>query len=72
MNILFLHRNFPVQYRHLAVELAKDPNNTVVFIANNDKLQIQGINKVVYKLKREVPKNCHRYLRFYEESIIHG
>lgn len=72
MNILFLHRNFPAQYRHIAVELAKDPSNNVVFITNNDKLQIQGIKKVVYKLKREVPKNCHRYLSFYEESIIHG
>lgn len=72
MNILFLHRNFSAQFRHIAVELAKDPNNKVVFITNNDKLQIRGITKVVYKLKREVPKNCHRYLRFYEESIIHG
>ena len=72
MNILFLHRNFPAQYRHIAVELAKDPKNKVVFITNNDKLQIQGISKIVYKLKREVPKDCHRYLKFYEESIIHG
>lgn len=72
MNILFLHRNFPAQFRHIAAELAKDPDNTVVFITNNDKLQLPGINKVVYKLKREVPKNCHRYLSFYEESIIHG
>jgi len=72
MNILFLHRNFPAQFRHIATELAKDPNNTVVFITNNDTLQLKGINKVIYKLKRQVPKNCHRYLSFYEESIIHG
>lgn len=72
MNILFLHRNFPAQFRHISAELAKDPNNKVFFITNNDTLQLPGINKVVYKLKREVPKNCHRYLRFYEESIIHA
>lgn len=72
MNILFLHRNFPAQFRHIAVELAKDPNNNVVFITNNNDLNIEGINKIVYKLKREVPKNCHRYLNFYEDSIIHG
>lgn len=72
MNILFLHRNFPAQFRHIAAELAKNPSNKVVFITNNDKLQLKGINKVVYKLKREVPKNCHRYLKFYEESIIHA
>lgn len=72
MNILFLHRNFPAQFRHISAELAKDPNNKVFFITNNDKLQLPGINKIFYKPKREVPKNCHRYLKFYEESIIHA
>ena len=72
MNILFLHRNFPAQFRHIATALANDPNNKVFFITNNDKLQLPNIHKVYYKPKREVPKNCHRYLRFYEESIIHA
>lgn len=72
MNILFLHRNFPAQYRHIAATLANDPGNKVFFITNNDKLQLPNINKVFYKPKREVPKNCHRYLKFYEDSIIHA
>lgn len=73
MNILFLHRNFPAQFRHLAVTLAKDPKNNVVFVTNNvNTPTFGGIKKVVYKLKRKVPDDCHRYLRFYEESIIHG
>lgn len=72
MNILFLHRNFPAQFRHISTALAADPNNNVFFITNNDKLQLPNINKVYYKPKREVPKNCHRYLRFYEESVIHA
>lgn len=72
MNILFLHRNFPAQFRHISAALANDKNNKVVFITNNDKLQLPNIQKVYYKPKREVPQNCHRYLRFYEESIIHA
>lgn len=72
MNILFLHRNFPAQFRHIAAVLANDPNNKVFFITNNDKLNLPNINKVYYQTKREVPKDCHRYLRFYEESIIHA
>lgn len=72
MNILFLHRNFPAQFRHISAALASDPNNKVVFITNNETLQLPNIHKVFYKPKREVPKNCHRYLRFYEESIIHA
>jgi glycosyltransferase involved in cell wall biosynthesis len=72
MNILFLHRNFPAQFRHIAQELAKDPNNNVVFVTGNDNLELPNIKKVIYKLKREVPENCHRYLKFYEESINHA
>ena len=72
MNILFLHRNFPAQFRHILPVLANDKNNRVVFITNNDKMNMDNVLKVVYKLKRDVPDNCHRYLRTYEESVIHG
>ena len=73
MNILFIHRNFPAQFKFLAYELAKDKRNNVFFVTNNvDTKSFGNIKKVVYKLKRKVPDNCHRYLRFYEESIIHG
>jgi glycosyltransferase involved in cell wall biosynthesis len=73
MNIIFLHRNFPAQFKFLALELAKDKNNNVFFVTNNENTRpFGGIKKVIYKLKRQVPDDCHRYLRFYEESIIHG
>lgn len=72
MKILFLHRNFPGQFRYLAPALAENPENEVYFITNAQNGNIPGVNKMVYKLKREVPANCHRYLRFFEECIIHG
>jgi len=73
MNIIFLHRNFPAQFKYLALELAKDRANNVIFVTNNTAMKsFGGIKKLVYNLKRKVPADCHRYLRFYEESIIHG
>ena len=72
MNILFLHRNFPAQFRYLIKELVKNKENKIVFITNNDSHKIPGVMKIQYRLKREVPENCHRYLRFYEEAIIHA
>ena len=72
MKILFLHRNFPAQFRYLALELAKNPDNQVVFITNNDTLNLKGIHKIVYKTKRKIPRDSHQYLRFYEDSIIHA
>ena len=73
MNILFVHRNFPAQFKYFAQELAKDHRNKVVFVTNNTNTKTFGrITKVEYKLKRKVPDDCHRYLKFYEEAIIHG
>lgn len=72
MNILFLHRNFPAQFRHIAPYFASNPDNNVVFITNNTTVNFPNIRKICYKLKREIPRDCHSYLRFYEEAIIHG
>lgn len=71
MNILFLHRNFPAQFRHVAMDLVTDPLNLVMFITCNDQYEIPGVNKIVYKPK-EVSKSCNPFLNFFEESIIHG
>lgn len=70
MNILFLHRNFPAQFRHLAAYLAK--NNNVVFLTNNNRQQIAGINRIAYGLHREVKAETHHYMKFYEDSLLHG
>lgn len=49
MNILFLHRSFPGQFKYLAAALAVDKNNRVVFITEDDKNQIAGVEKRIYK-----------------------
>ena len=44
-----------------------------MFVTNNNTVPTcDGVTKVVYKLKRKVPDNCHRYTRFFEEAINHG
>ena len=73
MNFLFSHRNYPAQFRHILIELAKDPSNNIFFLTGTEnKNYIRGVKKVVYKLKRKVPENSHRYLKQFEEAIIHG
>ena len=57
----------------MITELGKDPKNEIVFLCNTQTpIEIKGVKKVLYKLKRKVPQNAHRYLKQYEESIIHG
>lgn len=70
MNVLFLHKTFPGQFKHIVSELAKNSENTIYFITQDNSVQIQNVNKIVYKPKLEISKNCNPYLPPYEESVI--
>lgn len=50
MRILFLHPNFPAQFRHLAVALAKDSSNQVVLALQEKKVVCRESTKHFIKL----------------------
>ena len=47
MKILFLHQNFPGQYKHLARHLGAMPDNQVVFITQREDASLPGVSKIV-------------------------
>ncbi len=51
MKFIFIHPNFPAQFRHLAEFLGKDPKNRVIFITANPRPEwkIPGVHKIIYK-----------------------
>lgn len=71
MIILFIHRNFPAQFKYIATELAKDPNNLVLFLTSNTTVQIPNIHKIVYTPKTSNTSG-HPYLGIYQDSVLHG
>lgn len=72
MKILFLHRNFPAQFRHLATSLAADPTNQVVFITARAEGSMAGVGKFLYNVTRAVSPQTHRYVRPLEEAVCDG
>ena len=70
MKILFIHPNFPGQFKHIAKHLAKDPENEVVFACTYpNKLDIAGVKKVISK--PDAPKKgskIHRYVAGFEKA----
>jgi glycosyltransferase involved in cell wall biosynthesis len=50
MKVLFIHPNFPAQFRHVATALGRAPANTVVFATANPRPEwkIPGVRKVVF------------------------
>jgi glycosyltransferase involved in cell wall biosynthesis len=72
MNILFLHPNFPAQFRHLAAVLARDPANRVVFATAREEGGIRGVHKAVFKPSRSARRETHHYVRPLENAVLHG
>ena len=72
MRVLFLHNNFPAQYRHVAAALAAEPDNQVVFGTMNKQGAMKGVAKVLYKPSRPPSDKTHHYLRGLENAVLHG
>lgn len=72
MRFLFLHSNFPAQYRHVALALAKDKNNQVVFGTKNRDTNLPGIYKAIFEPSRNPHPATHHYVRPLESAVLHG
>lgn len=73
MRVLFLHPNFPAQFRHVATLLSKDPKNQLVFgTKTENNLQISGVHKAMYSVAREPNPQTHHYIRVLEGAVLQG
>jgi glycosyltransferase involved in cell wall biosynthesis len=72
MRVLFLHPNFPAQFRHLAVALVQDSNHQVVFGTARREGSLPGVYKAVYTPSREAHPQTHHYLRTLENAVLQG
>ncbi|WGV27863.1 glycosyltransferase family 4 protein [Halotia branconii] len=72
MRVLFLHSNFPAQYRHVALALAQNPNNQVVFGTKNRDVNLPGVYKVIFEPSRNPHPTTHHYVRPLESAVLHG
>ena len=72
MRILFLHSNFPAQFRHLAAALAKEKGNQVVFGTTRKEGSIPGVAKVIYNPSRNAGPETHHYVRNLENAVLQG
>ena len=77
MRYLFIHQNFPGQFRHVSKVLADDPANEVIGIGDANNLKGKpvlhpGIRVLSYQPHRSGHKETHHYLRDFEGHIRRG
>ncbi|NBO15883.1 MAG: glycosyltransferase [Betaproteobacteria bacterium] len=77
MNFLFIHQNFPGQFRHVAWALAQDPAHQVVAMGEDGNLRKlpplhARIQTLAYPAPPAVQAQTHPYLRDFERHVRRG
>jgi glycosyltransferase involved in cell wall biosynthesis len=72
MNYLFIHQNFPGQYRHVVRDLASRRENRVFFITQPNDNSMADVTKVTYPKDERVSVNCHAYSVEIDRAIYTG
>jgi len=72
MRILFVHQNFPGQFKHLAPALSADPGNQVLAMTmrKDSPPEWQGVRLVQYRGSRNSTTGIHPWLVNFESQII--
>ncbi|GAB7528010.1 glycosyltransferase [Pseudomonas sp. 3A(2025)] len=77
MRYLFIHQNFPGQFRHVAKALADDPQNEVIGLGETSNLKARGvlhprIRLLGYQRGTGGNKQTHHYLQDFEGHVRRG
>ncbi len=72
MRVLFVHQNFPGQYRHLAPAVAARPGTEVVALTINQPPALPGVRVRRYAPSRGTSRTVHPWAAEFETKVIRG
>lgn len=72
MKILFIHQNFPGQFRHIILHLAKRKDIDILGIGLDSAPGLPNIKLLRYKLHRAPNPKIHPYILSYEQAVLYG
>jgi glycosyltransferase involved in cell wall biosynthesis len=74
MRILFVHQNFPAQFKHLAPALAANPEHEIIALTMRKDVpeQWEGVRLIRYQAVRGSTPNIHPWVSDIETKTIRG
>ena len=73
MKILFVHQNFPGQFKFLAPALyEKGYSVNALRLGDNKNQKLNGVNIFEYQINRSTTKDIHPYVSDFETKVIRG
>lgn len=71
LNILFIHQNFPGQYKHLAPALAAE-GHQVVALGRKKGVSVPGVKVINYRYLSKASRSIHPLAAEHEVKVIRG
>jgi len=72
MRILFIHQNFPGQFKHLAPALVEKGHSLTVMTMKKENAPRHGICFVPYSVERGSTPGMHPWVVEFETKVIRG
>lgn len=72
MNVLFVHKNFPAQFGHVAAYLVKNKGYRCTFVSQTEPGAVAGIQKIEYRVGGGATKSTHYCSRTFENQVWHA
>jgi glycosyltransferase involved in cell wall biosynthesis len=72
MHILFVHQNFPAQFRYIGPRLVRDFGYRCTFVTEKAENTLEGVEKVLYKARGGATMANHICTRNFENTVAHS
>ena len=72
MRALFVHKNFPAQFGHIASRLAQEHGWQCTFVSERPPVSAGGVDNIQYRLRGGATEKTHYCSRTFENGIWHA
>lgn len=72
MHILYVHKNFPAQFGHVAARLVAEHGHQCTFVTNQPPGETAGIRRLHYDPRGGARETTHYFSRSFENAIAHS
>lgn len=75
MDVLFIHGNYPAQFRHLCAGMGCNSENRVIFLTAREdaaRESLAGVQIINYATHRKVHAETHPYVQATEDAVLQG
>ncbi|MEZ5100609.1 MAG: glycosyltransferase [Thermoleophilia bacterium] len=72
MHVLFVHKNFPAQFGHIAGHLVRERGWKATFVSETPPGVVEGIRKVQYRTTGGATDQTHYFSRTFENATWHA